>query len=85
MAKNLGFKFVWHNNGKFLVRWKNGERAFTFNTVTDLNVIRNIYDETKYRAAIIGQHIPSQTNYSNKTIIVHDNNNSNPKIQQQQI
>ena len=75
---------------KFFVHWKNGERAFTFNTVTDLNSIRNIYDETRcfkrHHAPKIGQKVPSQTHYNNKTKIAHDNNNnSKPKIQQQQI
>ena len=43
IAKKLGFAYVWHSGGKFLVRWKNKQRAFSFNNVTDLNAIRNIY------------------------------------------
>ena len=43
IAKNLGFAFVWHSGGKFLVRWNNNQRAFTFNSITDLNTIRDIY------------------------------------------
>ena len=43
IAKNLGFAFVWHSRGKFLVRWSNKDRAHTFQSITDLNTIRDTY------------------------------------------
>ena len=38
-AKRLGFKYVWHNNGDFLIRWKNGMRSHAIRTVSDLHTI----------------------------------------------
>ena len=39
VAKNLGFKFVWHMRGRFLVKRKDGNKTFTFSTATDLDAI----------------------------------------------
>ena len=38
-AKNLGFKFVWHCAGKFLVRWENRLRSQIVRSVSDLYTI----------------------------------------------
>ena len=35
-AKNLGFKFVWYNNGDFLVRWRNNTKTHSVRTESDL-------------------------------------------------
>lgn len=43
VAKNLGFKFVWHSRGRFLVRWRAGERAHHFSSISDLRTIADIY------------------------------------------
>ena len=39
IAKNLGFKYVWHRRGHFLARRKDGENTFTFSTAADLDAI----------------------------------------------
>ena len=42
-AKSLGFKFVWHCAGRFLVRRTNGARAHIINSLSDLHIINNHY------------------------------------------
>ena len=76
MTKNLGFPYVWHNDGKFLVRWKKNEKAFYFTTVTDLNIIRNIYLDTEHHVTRTRPNVLSQTYYRNVTDATHDNKNS---------
>ena len=39
VAKNLGFKFVWHRRGRFLVKRKEGDKTYTFSTAADLDAI----------------------------------------------
>ena len=41
IAQGLGFKYVWHAGGRFVVRRKGGERAHVFATAADLQAIRN--------------------------------------------
>lgn len=36
-AKNAGYAFVWHTNGKVLVRKKSGDNAVVIRTVQDLD------------------------------------------------
>ena len=43
-AKNIGFKFIWHKDGKFLARWNNNGQAHFFNTLSDLDIIKSIYN-----------------------------------------
>ena len=43
VAKSIGFKYVWHHRGSYLVRWQNGERAHVFTSATDLSVIAACY------------------------------------------
>ena len=38
-AKNLGFKFVWHCAGRFLVRWEDRMRSHVVRSVSDLHTI----------------------------------------------
>ena len=38
-AKSLGFKYVWHCSGNFLVRWRNGTKAHSVRYISDLNTI----------------------------------------------
>ena len=45
-AKNLGFKFVWHCAGKFLVRWKNRLRSHVVRSVSDLHTILKTLEVT---------------------------------------
>ena len=42
-AKNIGFKYVWHKDGKFLARWNNNGQAHFFNNLSDLNIIKSTY------------------------------------------
>ena len=39
-AKNIGFKYVWHTNGKFLTRWNNSGRVHFFNSLIDIDTIK---------------------------------------------
>ena len=39
IAQGLGFKYIWHSSGSFLVRRKGGERAHVFASAADLQVI----------------------------------------------
>ena len=43
-AKNLGFKYVWHRYGRFLTRWNNNGQAHFFNNLSDLDIIKAIYN-----------------------------------------
>ena len=55
-AKNLGFQFVWYNNGDFLVRWRNKMKTHSVRTESDLHsIIRFIKNQN------ISQ--PQQVNY----------------------
>ena len=38
-AKRLGFKYVWHHAGKFLVRWREGQSAHAIETPADISAI----------------------------------------------
>ena len=40
-AKKLGFKYVWHKAGRYLVRWREGERAHAIKTHADITTILN--------------------------------------------
>ena len=39
LAKRLQIKYVWHRQGRFLARMRDGERAHTFSSPTDLQAI----------------------------------------------
>ena len=52
VARSLGFKFVWHKEGKFLVKRRSGDRAHYFSSVTELRAIWACYsdnDSTNFR------------------------------------
>ena len=38
-AKSLGFRFVWHSNGSFLVRWRDKMKSYAVKSISDLNAI----------------------------------------------
>ena len=40
IAQKLGFKYIWHSGGRFLVRSKGGERAHVFASAADLQAIQ---------------------------------------------
>ena len=42
MAKKLGFKYIWHRKGSFLVKWRDGEKSHTFKTAADLKALASI-------------------------------------------
>ena len=76
IAKNLGFTFVWHCGGKFLVRWKHHQRAYSFNSVSDLNAIRDIYTD-KHTLEQRRVLVQSTSQTDDKNVITGDPNNSN--------
>ena len=39
IARGLGFKYIWHRGGRFLVKRRDGELSHTFNTASDLHAI----------------------------------------------
>ena len=43
IAKNLGFKFIWHRGGKFLARWNFGTPEHSFTNPSELNPIKSAY------------------------------------------
>ena len=43
LAVNLGFKYVWHKDGRFLARWRKNNQAHYFNSPTDLHSIKITY------------------------------------------
>ena len=43
IAKSIGFRFVWHRGGKFLVRWNLGMPEHYISNPSDLHVIKTIY------------------------------------------
>lgn len=45
-AKSLGFKYVWHCTGRFLVRWKGGMRAHEVKSISDLYSIMQTHKHT---------------------------------------
>lgn len=45
-TKNLGFKYIWHRDGRFLARLNNGSQAHFFNNQTDLNLIKATHMDT---------------------------------------
>ena len=58
IAQGLGFKYVCHAGGRFLVRRKGGERAHVFVTASDLQAIHTAYQHAPK------QHLP-RTDLSN--------------------
>ncbi|OXU28745.1 hypothetical protein TSAR_000211 [Trichomalopsis sarcophagae] len=46
-AKGLGFNYVWHRAGSFLVRWCDGNKAHEFSTAADLNAIAAAYESVE--------------------------------------
>ena len=62
-AKSLGFKFVWHCNGRFLVRMRQETRSHEINTVNDLYTISLM--ENKIRT------VPNCTNIPTNSLSEH--------------
>ena len=44
-ARSLGFKYVWHKDGRFLVKRKSGDRAHYFTSATELRAIWACYSD----------------------------------------
>lgn len=47
-AQRLGFKFIWHSSGDFLVRWGKKSKAHIIRSVTDLNIIYQSLGYSQY-------------------------------------
>ena len=45
LAKQLGFKYIWHKDGKFLIKRKNGDRPHYITSETDIRAISTYYTE----------------------------------------
>ena len=64
-AKKLGFKYAWHCNGRFLVRWREGERPHVIRTAFDLGSLRaslgDTADPSRFINAVLTS-LPSQPN-----------------------
>ena len=45
-AKKLGFKYVWHSNSDFLVRWGDNMRSHAVSNLSELNVLLKSIDST---------------------------------------
>ena len=45
IARNLGFKYVWHKEGRFLVKRMSGDRAHYFTSATELRAIWECYSD----------------------------------------
>ena len=43
IARGLGFKYIWHRGGNFLVKRRGGERAHVFSSAADLQAIKRAY------------------------------------------
>ena len=43
VAKQLGFKYVWHRKGSFLAKWNDGERTHVFSSASDLTAVAAAY------------------------------------------
>ena len=49
-AKNLGIRYVYHRGGKFMARVRGGDRVHVFESLSDLQVIRNASRSTTSRS-----------------------------------
>lgn len=58
VAKRLGFRYVWHAGGRFLVRRRSGAKAHTFRTAADLGVIAESYSRDRRSS---GRRSPSSS------------------------
>lgn len=44
IAQSLNFKYIWHKQGKFLVKWQDGARTHEFSNAEDLLAISTVYN-----------------------------------------
>ena len=44
VAKQLGFKYVWHRKGSFLAKWNDRERTHVFSSAADLPAVAAAYN-----------------------------------------
>ena len=49
-AKKLGIRYVWHRGGKFMARVRGGDGVHVFESLSDLQVIRNVSRSTAVRS-----------------------------------
>ena len=67
-AKRMGFKYVWHRSGRFLVRWKEGDRAHAIRTHSDLSAILSFIKSNDGTLGTLHQpaHTSSRSNDNNE-------------------
>ena len=68
-AKNLGFKYIWHCAGRFLVRWTGGIRAYEVKSISDLHTI--IHTQRNLNSIEHSKHSPTLTQ-----VTITDNTNT---------
>ena len=65
IAQGLGFKYIWHGGGRFLVRRKGDEHAHVFVTAADLQAIRTACQPAS-------KEHPSNKNLNNNANEMHE-------------
>ena len=58
-AKKLGFKYIWHSAGRFLVRLRGGMRAYEVRSTSDLQTIINTQGNLNHMQ--LSKHLPILT------------------------
>ena len=53
LARNLGFKYIWHREGKFLVKRKTGDRSYYFTSAVELRAIWECYSDKDENTAMV--------------------------------
>ena len=49
VARNLGFKYIWYREGRFLVKRKTGDRPHYFTSAAELKAIWDCYKDKDYQ------------------------------------
>ena len=52
IVRNLGFRYIWHREGKFLVKRKTGDRSHYFTSAVELRAIWACYSDMDENTAM---------------------------------
>ena len=52
IARGLGFKYIWHRDGRFLIKKRNGENTYEFSSSADLHALSALYTDNIGRKTI---------------------------------
>ena len=47
IAHGLGFKYIWHRGGRFLVKRRDGEKTLSFMSAEDLHALSHLYEDSE--------------------------------------